>query len=156
LPLLSKLNRHARRWRQLSDEERRFIRVITPKLLAIWLALRLFAFRKVVNFVENARISPVTPLPTDSDLWRYAELTRATANLCLPGESCLPQALALGWQLRRMGVYAGISIGAAGSGDQFRAHAWIEVNGMRFDPSRLPYKSLYRSADTFAPLANRK
>ena len=54
----------------------------------------------------------------------------AAVGRCVPGASCLPQAIAGYRLLRRAGYAARLRIGiAAGAQAPFEAHAWLELDG---------------------------
>ena len=63
------------------------------------------------------------------------------------GTRCLTSAVVLQGVLRRLGVASELVIGAAGFGSQFRAHAWVERDGIVVPgQSAEGYKTIHRFA----------
>lgn len=97
-------------------------------LLALKVALRLFGFKRVLQWIGD-RIRPI-PATTSLDLEavRAVERAVATAGALYPGRAlCLEQSLVLYCLLRRRGVRV---IYCQGVRPQpFEAHAWIEYRG---------------------------
>ena len=74
-------------------------------------------------------------------LWR---LTAAVARRLPWRPTCLAQALAVGWMLRRRGIATRLRFGVRVADGALAAHAWLECAGRVVGPPRV--------AETFAPL----
>ncbi len=51
-----------------------------------------------------------------------------TASHCFWHPTCLPQALAAMWMLRRVNIPANLQLGVKKSGPAIEAHAWLEIH----------------------------
>jgi hypothetical protein len=69
-----------------------------------------------------------------------AAVTRA-ARRVPGGSSCLVEALALAWMVRRRRLRARVRIGVARSGGRLLAHAWVEAPGLP-GPRRARWRTL--------------
>jgi len=67
--------------------------------------------------------------PTATFAHHCARLTAIAAHHCLPGGSCLPQALVLCRALRTRGLAATVRIGVTAPAANLEAHAWVELDG---------------------------
>lgn len=84
--------------------------------------------RNVLSAVRDAPLAsaPQPPADTTPVAARLARATRRTLRL-LPGDTrCLSQSLVLSALLARRGVASRLVIGVA-PGEQFGAHAWVEL-----------------------------
>ena len=118
------------RWRQLSPAERRVFRQALLLLPALALGLRLLGLRRTQAWLlrfSRPGASPVQPIP---DAQRLAYLVRAAAAHGPYRATCLPQALAVWWLLRRHGLSGDLRIGVRKAAGQFEAHAWVEYQGL--------------------------
>lgn len=61
------------------------------------------------------------------------QAVRAAARYGLVRATCLEQALAQRWLLRKGGVSAELRIGVRKAGEKFEAHAWVECDGQALD-----------------------
>ncbi|MCB9103886.1 MAG: lasso peptide biosynthesis B2 protein [Anaerolineales bacterium] len=118
------------RWRQLSPAERRVFIEALLLLPVLALGLRLLGLRRTQAGL--ARFSrpgapPAQPIP---DAQRLAYLVRTAAAHGLYRATCLPQALAVWWLLRRQGLTGELRIGVRKAAGQFAAHAWVEYQGL--------------------------
>lgn len=133
MPLWSSFNRQWSKWKQLERWEQLFLAQMCVLLPLTWLGLRVLGFRKMLE-IAHADTYTTTPDPRILvRARRKAELTRIAANFCLHDGSCLPQALALCWRLRREGGQASVIIGADKKSRDFSAHAWVELSGSSLD-----------------------
>jgi hypothetical protein len=79
---------------------------------------------------------------------RVARLIRVAAQYVAGDNSCLRQALVLWWLLRRQGLQTELRIGVRKEGDQLKAHAWVECQGLVLDDrgnESLPFVSFDRA-----------
>ena len=65
---------------------------------------------------------------------RLAWLARAVGARSPWRTSCLRQALAVWWLLRRRRLPAELKIGVIRRDPPFQAHAWVELDGVALDP----------------------
>ncbi|MCK9505385.1 MAG: lasso peptide biosynthesis B2 protein [Porticoccaceae bacterium] len=91
----------------------------------------------------NLKSAPFTS-DTSADIdyaQRCAELSAIAARHCLPPGSCLPQALALCWLLRKNGLDAHLKIGVKPPGKTLLAHAWVEYQNLALGQQEAGYQS---------------
>ncbi len=100
----------------------------------IALGLRLLGFRRLQ--VALAKLTPNHEPAFDgrSESTRgvvqvVVRMAAAASREGLTHGNCLEQSLALWWLLRRRDIPAQLRIGVQKQGSQFRAHAWVEVDG---------------------------
>ncbi|WP_081504011.1 lasso peptide biosynthesis B2 protein [Methylococcus capsulatus] len=65
------------------------------------------------------------------------------ASRCVPGATCLMQALAGVLMLRRQGHIAELCIGVAKPNGEFGAHAWVECGGRQVVGTKADFTTLY-------------
>jgi hypothetical protein len=114
----------------LPAEDRRAFVVSIALLCVIRLSLWVVPFRWLRSAVRRVASPPHgAPDPTPGEAERTVQAIEAAAR-CVPGATCLTQALAAEILLRRAGHPAAIHVGVAktSSGD-LAAHAWIEGDG---------------------------
>lgn len=124
-----------RRYHALPPVERALARRLAALLPLIDLSLRLFGFQRTWGWL--ARRAPVP-----GEAWvvdaitadRLAWLARAIGARSPWPTTCLRQALALWWLLRRRGHAAQLKIGVIRRDSPFQAHAWVELDGVALDP----------------------
>jgi hypothetical protein len=114
------------RWhklRSLSLSEVRFLVEATATVVAFDLALRLFSSKTCLTFFER---NGSKRRDRGVDLQRMAWLVDV-ADRHAPGRSsCLRQAAALAWLLRRRGIATSLQIGVAREGENLLAHSWLQ------------------------------
>ncbi len=114
------------RWsklRSLSFSEVWFLVEAAAAVVAFDLAFRLFTSKTCLALVERKAGSR---RQRGADLQRMAWLVEV-ADRYMPGRSsCLRQAAALAWLLRRRGVATSLRIGVAREADNLLAHSWLE------------------------------
>jgi hypothetical protein len=91
--------------------------------------------------VSRADLLPHDPWPVAGDalgeaarLWRLAD---AVARRAPRRPTCLAQALAVGWLLRRRGIATTLRFGVRRQEGVFAAHAWLECAGQAIGPARV-------------------
>jgi transglutaminase superfamily protein len=67
------------------------------------------------------------------------------ASRYVPGATCLSQAIALTWMLRRRGIAAVVRLGARSQRGAFKAHAWVEYQGVVLNDPEI--------AEQYAPIS---
>ena len=135
MPKWSDLPKHYRQWRELRAWERRVLVLCGLALPPIWLAVRLLPFNRVQHYFAHAAApSPAAALPEGFTAVEYAQhcadLTGIAARHGMYSANCLHQSLALCWILRRDRLPARLKIGVHDKLADFRAHAWVELDGI--------------------------
>ena len=117
----------ASRWsklRSLSVSEVWFLVEATGAVVAFDLALRLFSSKTCLAVFESKGGSHQRQ--EGADLQRMAWLVEV-ADRYTPGRSsCLRQAAALAWLLRRRGIATNLRIGVAREEGKLVAHSWLQ------------------------------
>ena len=115
-----------RRWRSLTDPERRVV---------VWSGLLLAFFRGMLLFVPFRSV-PATASWLARDraargpsTIRSGELVESVARR-IPGTTCLPVALTGYVVLGQAGRAPALRIGVTREADSVEAHAWVEVDGV--------------------------
>ena len=102
---------------------------VLVRLAVVTLALRTLPFGLVGRWALGAHVAGRAGCPRClSD-----RVSRASVPILLRG-SCLSRSLVLARLLRRHGEDASVAIGVTGAGEQFTAHAWVELGGRPFGP----------------------
>ena len=137
----------ATRWsklRSLSLAEVWFLVEATAAVVAFDLALRLFSSKTCLAVFESKGGSHQKQ--EGADLQRMVWLVEVADRYAPGRSSCLRQAAALAWLLRRRGIATSLQIGVAREEGKFVAHGWLESGeGELFGLS---------DNDEYAPLSN--
>ena len=123
--------RLAARWRALSSGDRLRLLAFVLLLPLVDLSLRGAGLRRTQRLLgvdENAPAPTVTPAAAAS-AQRLAQLAAIAGRHGLYANTCLRQALAVQWWLRRRGLPSQLRIGARRNGETLDAHAWVELGG---------------------------
>lgn len=124
------------RWAALSGRDKRRLLALTALLPAIDLALRTIGLRGTQRLLglgtrlQTAATKRPTTDPVVEDAQQLAQLASIAGRHGLYANTCLRQALAVQWWLRRRGLPARLRIGARRTGDGLDAHAWVELAGV--------------------------
>jgi hypothetical protein len=129
-----------RRFLQRPREDREFILRAALLLPLTEMGLRLFGFRRWKELIEKFLMPDRLPngLVGGSEGEMALRATRAVRSVELHGPStpnCLERSMTLWWLLRRAGVPGELHIGARKQGEQFEAHAWVELRGQVLNDS---------------------
>jgi hypothetical protein len=84
--------------------------------------------QRLLGVDEDAAAPTVTPAAAAS-AQRLAQLAAIAGRHGLYANTCLRQALAVQWWLRRRGLPSQLRIGARRNGETLDAHAWVELGG---------------------------
>jgi hypothetical protein len=128
----------------LSDDEQRRVVLAGVVVVAMRLGLWVIPYRILRRMVEVSPRTAPQPPGTEPPAWvaRYI----VAISRYVPQATCLTQALAAHLLLRREGFKPQLQLGVARDEGVFKAHAWIECNGMfivgDFRGSRTNYTSL--------------
>ncbi|MFP8781180.1 lasso peptide biosynthesis B2 protein [Hydrogenophaga sp. RWCD_12] len=116
------------RWRALTAEQRSVLLSAWCLLPLVWLALWTLGLPRL-----QVRMMARAPGAGAPDLVRARDLGRAVniaASLTPFPVTCLTRSLLLGWMLSRRGMASELRIGVQLSQGVFKAHAWIECEGV--------------------------
>ncbi|MBI1284723.1 MAG: lasso peptide biosynthesis B2 protein [Thiobacillus sp.] len=128
---MNRLLKRLRQWRALQPWERHMLVHLFFLLPATWVALRVHGFNKALSMAELPPLSPKRPeLPAMAFAQRCAELTAIAASNGLYRANCLHQSLALCHVLQRHGLPTRLKIGVLPRARPFKAHAWVELDGI--------------------------
>jgi Transglutaminase-like superfamily len=123
-----------RRFRNRTREERALLVRAAMFLPLIEAGLRVFGFRRCKELIE--KFSPprgiLRSMPEDARHEAALRAARAVRSMELHGPgspNCLERSMTLWWLLRGEGVAGELHIGARKEDGQFKAHAWVEVDG---------------------------
>jgi Transglutaminase-like superfamily len=95
----------------------------------VWMALRPLGFRRTRNLLSLfGRGKDV--ISSIDEARRLSYLVNTASNNGLRRANCLERSLLLWWLLHRKGVAANIRFGASNVSRSFKAHAWVEWNGV--------------------------
>lgn len=135
MPALFRLTDTRTGWAGLSWRDRYRLLAMAALLPAVDLALRSFGMRGTQRLLGLANPHTMTQgarVVSDAvitDAQQLARLANVAGRRGLYANTCLRQALAIQWWLRRQGVFAELRIGAHADNGVLRAHAWVELDG---------------------------
>ena len=121
-------------WAALSWRDRGRLLAMAVLLPAVDLTLRCIGLRgtqRLLGLDDPRATAPRAPA-TDAvvaDAQQLARLANIAGRRGLYANTCLRQALAIQWWLRRQGVFADLRIGAHANNGLLQAHAWVELDG---------------------------
>lgn len=122
-----------RQWRALPSAERRQLLLFAVVQPGISLSLRVRGLRRTQAWLERHSQRSEPHSASDNELaaaQRTAELA-AIAGLRGPfSATCLRQALAVYWMLRRRNLQPHLRLGVARIGPTPTMHAWVELSGI--------------------------
>lgn len=101
----------------------------------------------VVDKPESGSTAPVPPAELPPAVRKQVRIAHRLVRLPGLRATCLPSSLVVARLLRSHGLTPDVVIGVS-AGGRFRAHAWVELPGWRFDASALP-TSAYREIGRF-------
>ena len=128
---------------RLHPSDRRLVFGTVGLLAIVRLALWLLPFTVVRDMLAAASPREGGDRAADEATRRVAWAVDR-ASRYVPGATCLPQALAAEWLLRRRGQRAQLRIGVTkGLDGHLLAHAWLESDGGIVVVGRLPNLSSY-------------
>lgn len=140
----------ARHWRRLSRGDKRRIAALAILLPLINLSLHLFGTRRTRRWLLHASRSRAPNTDIVRELPRAERLAALAARLGRHGRhqaSCLRQALAVEYCLRRDGLPAQLRLGTRKSQDgRMQAHAWVELDGVALAQRHLSHLPIQGAA----------
>lgn len=144
------MRKNLNRFRELSPERRRAVTRAGLLIVAVRAGLAVLPFRYLLRAVRRAarpragsRPRSGRPSQFDKDLAVWA--VEAAGRRLLTSNPCLPQALAVLILFRRAGEDAELRMGVTRDEDApFKAHAWIESDGVVVIGGDVPVESYAR------------
>ena len=121
-------NRMAK-FRSLKRHEKGIFIAACVLLPLVWMSLRSLGFRRTRNLLSLFGRGKDVISGID-EVRRLAYLINTAGGNGLRRANCLEKSLLLWWVLRRRGVAAHIRFGASNESRFFKAHAWVEWNGI--------------------------
>jgi hypothetical protein len=153
---MARIMRRLNQWRNLAHCERRLLVRLALLLPLIGLALHLLGYRTTYDQLarlskpSKGRCSTASVGPPAETARHLARLVRIAANHGPYRATCLRQALALWWMLRRRGIAAELHIGVRKEEDRLQAHAWVEHQGLALNETQ-SVNSRYAAFATAVP-----
>lgn len=153
-------SRTLRRFLQLNQQQKRIVLAAATALVLTRAGLRIFGFRRWQNFLGSFGQRAAAKLGSDENIHRarqIAKLQLSAERHLFPRASCLEHSLVLLWLLRREGIAGILRLGGRKQGDQFEAHAWVEVGGASLDNANgdamefVPFDGTRSSLETEIP-----
>lgn len=133
------------RWRQLPARDKRNLLLLMLLLPCVHAALAMFSLRRIRAWLERHSAGRAAVACTPERLaaaQRLAELAAIAGRRGAVAASCLRQALIVWWWLRRRGLSPQLRIGTLGSGAEFAAHAWVELDGVALAQRDLRHRAI--------------
>lgn len=135
-------------WRSLHSRDRRALFFFAAMLPAVDASLRLLGYRRTCRLLDAFSRHDVYRHPNRDEsehAERLAQLALVAGRRGAVHASCLRQALALNFLLRKKGLASEVRLGIAPpDGNGFNAHAWVELDGIALgeqgQPSHLMFK----------------
>jgi hypothetical protein len=122
----------ARQMCKLPNAEKRILLAGAVALPCTVIGLRFFGFKRWSAQLHRwAQRCQWRPIATDEarSIRRTLQLMGLVIRFAPQRGNCLSQSLTLWWLLQCQGIASDLRIGVRSVGDQFQAHAWIEVQG---------------------------
>lgn len=133
-----------RKWRALPARERRTLLLLAVLQPAISLALRVRGYRRTQDWLERHSRTPDPRTATPQALacaQRIAELAAIAGRRGPVATTCLRQALAVYWLLRRRGLQPQVRFGVDRIGATPDMHAWVELEGIPLAQPQLRHRA---------------
>lgn len=142
---------HRDKWRALSRPDRIRLLALLGILQVMDLSLRTIGLRRTQRWLGlNRPMAPQAHPPastTMADAQRLAELAAIAGRRGPLNTTCLRQALAVQWWLRRRGLDSQLRLGARMVGESLDAHAWVELDGTPLAQDNLLHTAFERTTD---------
>ena len=116
--------------RRLSSQEWGLLLIAAVTVSAVRVALWVLSSRRILRMLQRRATTPLDALPRSSVSTSAVAWAVEQASRVVPQATCLTQALAAAWLLRRFGHPSRLCLGVTrGETGDFRAHAWLEWEG---------------------------
>jgi hypothetical protein len=154
-PKSSNFARKRARWSRYTPVEKLAFVYFSFSLPLVWIALRTIGFTRLVRWMR-IDVEPITSTPahidhTANDAVSFARVCEAAGRNGIYDANCLHRSIALYTWLRRRDIPATLRVGVAREDEEFKAHAWIESNGVSLDDSSIRFAPF----DTLSPKPQR-
>ena len=148
---MARLARNLAKWRALPRADRRSLLGLAALLPLIDVPLRLAGLRRTQAWLDARTRSHALRPANPSDIAQGERLARLAAIAGAHGlyrNTCLRQALAVRWLLRRRGLDGQLCLGARKTpqGD-FEAHAWVDLAGVPLGQANLTHQPFVPAPD---------
>jgi hypothetical protein len=118
-----------RQFASLSRSQQRTLLASAAWMPLFALSLRLLGLARCQSLLYRTPMRPrLDAMPLDQ-IRAIGTAVNIAARHAFPAR-CLTRSLLLVWLLRRRGVRADLRIGVSTAGGSFRAHAWVECDGV--------------------------
>jgi len=132
------LRRRAIRFIELSRADRLLLLQSLVLIPAVSILLRILGLQPTLSVLDRLSRRRLRAMRPQSGLLDASAICRVVGTAARHGlfsATCLRQALALWFLLRRRGMAAELRIGVRKNADRLEAHAWVESNGLALDPT---------------------
>ncbi len=142
-----------RQWLGLPSHERRLLLALALLQPVISLGLRLRGFRRMQAWLDwlGTQATPHRASPGEmATAERLAQLAAIAGRRGPVATTCLRQALAVQWMLRRRGLSPELRFGVDRIGETPDMHAWVELEGVPLAQPQLRHRAFQpaKSAST--------
>jgi len=147
------MRRRLAQWRSLSVAERRTLAFLAITLPVVAGMLRLVGVARTRRCLARFEGNPPVLAMTEGVMLaaeRLAKLAGIAGRRGAVTATCLRQAIAVHWLLRRRGLDPEIKFGVRKHDGQFDAHAWVELQGVALGQRRMEHIPL-PGWDLFTP-----
>ena len=117
------------KFRLLSRSQRYELVSAMVLLPFVWLALRAFGLARISTWRQR-QMTPISAVAALTQARATARAVNIAAAHSLFPVTCLTRSLLLQWMLARRGIDCALRIGVRLDVGHFRAHAWLEYEGM--------------------------
>lgn len=111
----------------MRGKDQRRLLVAAATLVTVRVMLKTVGFRKVRKLLDNAAFKANTAVVRVNATEVASAVVQAAR--ALPGNTCLVQALAAEWLIKRGGGTATLHLGVAPAEAGIQGHAWLESDG---------------------------
>lgn len=143
------MSRALQQWWALPKRERVLLLALMGLQPLLSLSLRLLGYRRTRAMVEALSQRPAMPAANPEQLaaaQRLAELANIAGRRGPVATTCLRQALAVHWLLRRRGLQPELRFGVDRIGATPDMHAWVELEGVPLAQPQLRHHAFQPAA----------
>lgn len=137
-------------WRALTTPDRRMLLLLAVLQPLISASLRISGYANTKRRLQSLSYNPRPRTADTADLAQAGQLAHLAAVAGRRGPirtTCLRQALAIYFLLRRKGLAPVIKLGVARGVTPPDMHAWVELEGLPLDQSNIVYASFAVTQD---------
>lgn len=148
------MGRRLRQWWKLPFRERAAVAALMVVQPAISLALHTVGYHRTLRWLERRSEHRYPRTATVAELafaQRTAQLAAIAGRHGPVTTTCLRQALAIYWLLRRRGLQPSLKLGVARINTTPDMHAWVELNGTRLAQPAMHHAAFLASTASRQP-----